>query len=96
MSDSETSRRQVRLAIRNGLHLTPIQFLVKAMAQHSATVTIHFGGKSANARSAMDLMLLGATFGSELVLEASGEDAAAALDTAAGLLQTDPPGEGHD
>ncbi|MEZ6126110.1 MAG: HPr family phosphocarrier protein [Planctomycetaceae bacterium] len=95
MADSATLRRQVRLAIRHGLHLSPIQFLVKAMAGHSAEVTVHFGGKQANARSAMDLMLLGATFGSELLIEATGEDAQAALDAAAELLQTDRTSEGR-
>jgi phosphotransferase system HPr (HPr) family protein len=86
MDESVTTRRIVKLAHRNGLHLTPIQLLVKAVSDHSAVVRVHFGGMSANARSAMDLMLLGATFGANLDLEASGVDAESALSAAEAVL----------
>lgn len=86
MEPSETSRRQVRLAYRNGLHLTPIQLLVKSLSQYGSDVRIHFDGRSASARSAMDLMLLGATFGAELLVEANGADADGAADMVVQIL----------
>ena len=69
MDQSETSQRIVRLAHRNGLHIRPIQRLVRAMSEFEADVQISFDGKVANAKSAMDLMVLGATFGADLSVE---------------------------
>lgn len=86
--DDRVTKRTVKLAHRNGLHLTPIQQLVKAVSAYSSAVKIYFDGKSANAGSAMDLMLLGATFGANLDLEATGEDAELALDAAEFVLIT--------
>jgi len=77
MTDSHKVERTVMLAHPNGLHLTPIQSLVKALNGHAAAVTIEFDGKSANAKSTMDLMLLGATCGANLNVEVSGEGAEA-------------------
>ncbi len=89
MGESETSRREVKLAHRNGLHLTPIQQLVKAMNAYSSDVTLHFDGKSASAKSPMDLMLLGATCGAVLALEASGADSDSALEDAIQILSVE-------
>ncbi len=88
--NNQMARRTVKLAHRNGLHLTPIQQLVKAVSGYSSAVKLHFDGKSANAGSAMDLMLLGATFGANLELEATGDDAEAALAAAESVLSTAP------
>lgn len=88
--DNQITRRTVKLAHRNGLHLTPIQQLVKAVSGYSSAVKVHFDGKSANAGSAMDLMLLGATFGANLELEATGEDAESAIAAAESVLMTSP------
>lgn len=90
MGESETSRRQVRLAYQNGLHLTPIQLLVKAVSAFEAEVSIHFDDKVASTRSAMELMLLGATFGAELTLEGNGSDAESAVEAAIQILGTEP------
>ncbi|MCA9047333.1 MAG: HPr family phosphocarrier protein [Planctomycetaceae bacterium] len=80
MSDAESVTRAVTLACRNGLHLTPITALVKKASGFSSDIRIRFNHKVANAKSAMDLMLLGATCGAVLHVEATGEDAADAID----------------
>ena len=80
MDQSETLQRSVKLAHRNGLHIRPIQQLVRAVSDYEADVRISFAGKVANAKSAMDLLVLGATFGAELDVEASGVDADSALE----------------
>jgi phosphotransferase system HPr (HPr) family protein len=90
MTTGEPIRRQVMLAHRNGLHLTPIGAIVKAASAYAADVKINFDGKVANTRSAMDMMLLGATVGSQLTLEAAGADAETALQSIARILETDP------
>lgn len=88
MDQGETLQRAVKLAHRNGLHIRPIQQLVSAVSAYDADVKIHFGGKVANAKSAMDLLVLGATFGADLTVEASGSDAHSALEKAGEVLGT--------
>lgn len=82
----DSIRDQVILANPNGLHLSPISALVKSVMPFEADVRVSFNGNTANARSAMDLMLLGATCGSQLTVEATGSDAAAAVEVVVGLL----------
>lgn len=94
MEDGSISRREVALAYRNGLHLTPIQLLVKRSSQFECDLRVCYDGKTANAKSAMDLLLLGATHGAVLTLEASGVDSEKALDAAAEVLQTEKEVEG--
>jgi len=86
MSADEPHRRQIKLACPNGLHLSPITTLVKEVSPLDADVSISFDGKSASAKSAMELMLLGAPQGAELTLEATGSDADAALDAVSRIL----------
>lgn len=86
MGAEESIRRQVILAHENGLHLTPITRLVQELTGFSSDVVLTYDGKSASAKSAVELMLLGATEGSELLVEAKGSDAAAAADAAERIL----------
>ncbi len=83
------TRRQVTLAHRNGLHLPPITLLVKQASQFAADIRISFDGKVASAKSAMELMLLGATHGSELTVEAEGADADPAIYAVSRILETE-------
>lgn len=94
MEDESSSRREVVLAYRNGLHLTPIQLLVKQSSQFECDIKVCYKGKTANAKSAMDLLLLGATHGAVLMLEASGSDAQQALSAAVQVLETEKEVEG--
>lgn len=84
--NGDSVRRSVRLECVNGLHLTPITALVKKASEFGADIRIRFDGKMANAKSAMDLMLLGATFGAELDVEVTGDDALPAMEAIASVL----------
>ena len=90
MGVDEPTRRQVTLAHRNVLHLSPITSLVKQATQFGAEIRISFNGKVASAKSAMELMMLGATHGAELTIEAEGSDADPALDAVSQILGTEP------
>lgn len=94
MADDSTIRKEVELAYRNGLHLTPIQMLVKQSSGFESDIRVLFNGKTANAKSAMDLLLLGATFGSLMTIEATGADADLAAEAAASVLATEHEVEG--
>jgi phosphotransferase system HPr (HPr) family protein len=65
------------------LHARPAGLFVREAARFGARVTVSANGKSANAKSILEVLALGATGGTELAMEASGDDAAEAL---AGLV----------
>ena len=85
-------RRSVVVANPNGLHMRPATAFAQAARAFRSAVTVWNGDRRADGKSSLDLLLLTALPGAELVLEADGDDAAAALDRLAGIL-TDP-GEG--
>ncbi len=80
------STRTVRVTRQEGLHLRPCSAIASTVGRHQAKVTIQNGTQSANAGSVMDLLLLAATQGTELVLFATGTEAEEALDAVVGLF----------
>ena len=93
METTQPLERTVILAHKNGLHLTPITKLVKQTSDFNCDVTLSFDGKTASAKSAVELMLLGATEGAELVVRASGaDDAEAAILCVTTILEIPPEG----
>lgn len=86
--------REVILKIENGLHLAPISRIVAGLGAFDANVRIQFGDRSADARSATDLMLLAAACGAPLTVFAGGADAQPAADAVAAILENpEPPRE---
>ena len=82
--------RTVRVTRQEGLHLRPCSAIASTVGRHQAKVTIQNGTQSANAESVMDLLLLAATQGTELVLFATGPEAEEALEAVVGLLDSQP------
>ena len=80
--------RQVRVTPEDGLHLRPLQLLVRRALTFSSTITLTFDGRRADVKSAFDLMLLAAPTGAILSLETSGSDAAAAADAISELFES--------
>ncbi len=78
--------RSARLPQAVALHARPAGAFVRAAALFSAEVSVSSGGRRANAKSILDVLALGAEGGSELVISASGEDAAAAVEHLALLV----------
>ena len=83
---TEAVVRTVVVTNRHGLHARPCLAIVNTVARHQASVTIQKDGEAMDASSVLALMSLGATQGTELVLSATGPDAAEALDTLAHLF----------
>ncbi len=79
--------RNIILGIANGLHLAPISRVVKSLSDLDCQVRIEFDGRSADARSASDLMLLAATHGAPLTISAEGPDADSAVEAVVGILE---------
>ena len=79
--------RTVTVGSTSGLHARPAALFVAAASAQPVAVTIRTGDKKAvPARSMLSVLSLGAKFGSEVVLEADGDGADAALDVLAALL----------
>lgn len=84
MSIVETS-----LVITNkvGLHARPARLLVQTAAQFQARISVQCGEKTANAKSILGVLKLGAALGDMLVLHAEGEDAEQAVETLTSLAR---------
>jgi phosphotransferase system HPr (HPr) family protein len=68
------------------LHARPAGTLVRAASAFSADVFVSANGRRANAKSILDILALGAEGGVELVIDASGDDAAEAAEHLALLV----------
>ena len=78
--------KSVRIINRKGLHARASAKLAKLALELPEVVTISFEGESADSRSIMDLLCLGAGLGSEVILTASGVNAEAAVETVEALF----------
>lgn len=82
MSIVETN---VIITNRVGLHARPARLLVQTAAQFQSQIQLRHGDKTANAKSIVGVLKLGAVMGDTLLLHAEGEDAEKALDALANL-----------
>ena len=76
----------VRLPEDVALHARPAGAFVREAARAVAEIRVEANGRSANAKSILDVLGLGATGGTELVISASGADAAEALERLSELV----------
>jgi len=86
MGDQEVVSAVVELTVPNGLHLTPISQIVSCASPFQASVTLGFDGKTADAKSIYDLMLLAAPCGAKLQVDARGTDAGPAIEAMKSLF----------
>ena len=83
---SEATTRLATLPAEVALHARPAGVFVRAAAAFASSIVVSCNGKSANAKSILEVLGLGATGGAELALSASGDDAAEAVDGLAELV----------
>ena len=72
---------------KRGLHARASAKVVEAAARFQSEITISKDGQRVNARSIMGLMMLAASLGSEIGVEAEGPDAAAAMTAMLALIE---------
>ena len=70
------------------LHARPAGLFVRTAATFPCAVVVRANGKSANAKSILEVLGLGATGGTELELSASGERAAESVEHLAALVRS--------
>ena len=86
MPTSSELNVRVRLPDHVALHARPAGSFVREAARCSAAIQVAANGRTANAKSILEVLGLGATGGTELCLSASGPDAAEALDRLSQLV----------
>jgi phosphocarrier protein len=62
-----------------GLHTRPSTEIVKCATSFCCRITLHSGGVSVNAKSLLGILMLAAARGTEVTVEAEGEDAEEAV-----------------
>jgi len=80
-------QRLVTVADPQGLHMRPAAAFAKVARQFKSDVVVCRDDRRVNGKSQLDLMLLAAEPGSQLLLEVSGDDAAAALAALGEILE---------
>jgi phosphocarrier protein len=78
--DGLVASREVVLTNRLGMHMRPARQFVEAAGKFRCRVTVYKGNEKVNGKSIMEMMLLAATHGTPLRIEAEGEDAEPCLD----------------
>ncbi len=79
-------QRSFRVPFDHGLHVRPAALVAAALRPFAAEVTLVLHGRSANARSTVAMMSLGAHCGDTVMARATGIDAQGALEALAAVL----------
>ncbi len=84
---SETLKAVAEITNKRGLHARASAKVVEAAARFESEITIIKDEQRVNARSIMGLMMLAASMGSQIGLEAVGPDADAAMTAMLALIE---------
>lgn len=82
----EAERIKVTITNKLGLHARPAMSFADTASQFKADIFVIKSGNKFDGKSIMNLMMLAATQGTELEIEAAGPDADAALEALAKLI----------
>ncbi len=72
--------RDITLTNPSGLHARPAALLVALAKSFTSNVTVRYKEKTANAKSILSILSLGASQGAPLTVMAEGADESAAID----------------
>jgi phosphocarrier protein HPr len=74
------------ITLAGDLHARPAGALAVAAGRFAATVSVSAGGRTADAKSVLGVMGLGATGGQQVIVSADGPDAEEAVAALIGIL----------
>jgi len=86
MTDSRDVKATVTISNRLGLHARPAMAFVDRANQFTAQITVRKGDQAVDGKSIMQMMMLAATCGTQLQLEATGDDAQDAINALTDLV----------
>ena len=89
-------RSQVLVRWKGGLHLRPAARLVRIAQTFHSTILLKCGGKLADARSIISVMLLAAAVGAVVDIEATGVDETNAAQAIEQIFSGDDDGGSSD
>ena len=75
MDAKSVCRQTVTVNLKDGLHLVPCSEIARTASEFPGEVRLIAGARQADAKSPMELMSLGAERGTQLTVEAVGQDA---------------------
>lgn len=78
--------RSVTITNKYGLHARPAMQFVETASRFSSDVRLVRGEKIADAKSIMDVLMLAAENGADLIIKAEGDDAEQAVETLSDLV----------
>lgn len=81
--------RTVTLGSKSGLHARPAAVFVQQAKGFQSQITLAKNDKTANGKSILSVLTLGAEQGDQVMLKAEGDDAQIAIDKLASLLEED-------
>jgi phosphocarrier protein HPr len=84
---SQSLKAVAKITNKRGLHARASAKVVEAAARFESEITIVKDGSRVNARSIMGLMMLAASLGSEIGVEAEGPDADDAMKAMLALIE---------
>ena len=79
--------RTVTIGSKSGLHARPAAIFVQNAKGFQCQITLLKNEKTANAKSILSVLALGAEQGDQVVLKAEGDDAVSAVDSLTELLE---------
>lgn len=86
----ESTQARVTIANKLGLHARPAMLFVETASRFAAEVSVRRADSDerVNGKSIMELMMLAATQGTEIEINAAGDDAAAAIEELVSLVES--------
>ncbi|HHT64481.1 MAG: HPr family phosphocarrier protein [Caldicoprobacterales bacterium] len=79
--------KETMVKLESGLHARPAAKFVQLSKRFTSKLLVSYNGKSADPKSILGLMALGAGKGSVIVITAEGEDEAQAVDALVDFVQ---------
>ena len=79
-------QKTVKIQNKLGLHARAASSFVKIAQEFASTVTVTSSSATANGKSIMNMMILQASHGSEILLEVEGEDETESIEALSNLV----------
>ena len=80
------TRRETRIVNRLGLHARAAAQLVRMANEYNSDISLIKPNQQANAKTIMEVLMLGATQGEDLTIEAKGDDEEHAVEAIVQLI----------
>ena len=80
------TRRETRIVNRLGLHARAAAQLVRMANEYNSDINLIKSNQQANAKTIMEVLMLGAAHGEDLTVEARGDDEENAVETIVQLI----------